>query len=112
MIVVKIGGGGGLDLDACCADVARLHAEGQDVVLVHGGSQPATRLGEKLGYPPRFITTPSGMRSRYTDARTLEIFIMALARLNSEIVTLLQGHGVEAVGLSGVDGRVLEGRRK
>ncbi len=112
MIVIKIGGGGGLDLAACLDDVARLRGEGRGVVVVHGGSGPATALGEELGYPPRFIATPSGMRSRYTDARTLEIFTMALARLNTELAAGLQAREVAAVGLSGVDGRVLEGRRK
>jgi len=112
MIVIKIGGGGGLDLAACLDDLTRLRADGEPLVLVHGGSGPATTLGEELGYPPRFITTPSGMRSRYTDARTLEIFTMALARFNTELVAGLQARGVPAIGLSGVDGRVLEGRRK
>ncbi len=112
MIVVKIGGGAGLSLEACCDDVARLRAAGEQVVVVHGGSDAATRLGESLGYAPRFITAPSGVQSRYTDARTLEIFTMALAGLNADVVARLQARGVDAVGLSGADGRVLEGRRK
>lgn len=111
MIVVKIGGGGGVDLDACCEDLAGLYRE-EPVVLVHGGSQPATLLGEALGHTPAFITTPSGMRSRYTDARTLEIFTMALAGLNTRIVACLQQRGIDALGLSGVDGRILQARRK
>lgn len=112
MIVVKIGGGGGVDLEACCADVARLCDAGERMVLLHGGSEAASRLGTELGHTPYFFTAPSGVRSRYTDARTLEVFTMALAGLNKEIVARLQGHGVDAVGLSGVDGRVLAGRRK
>ena len=48
------------------------------MVLVHGGSAEANQLGEALGYPPRFITSPSGYTSRYTDRRTLEIFAMAV----------------------------------
>ena len=112
MIVVKIGGGAGLDLEACCDDVARLAGAGQQMVIVHGGSDPATRLGESLGHAPRFITAPSGVCSRYTDARTLEIFTMALAGFNAEIVAALQARGVDAVGLSGIDGAVLSGRRK
>ena len=77
MIVVKIGGGGG-DVAACCADVARLRrgrARGAGTRRLRGGNA----AGRAAGPPPRFITTPSGMRSRYTDARTLEIFTMALA---------------------------------
>ena len=112
MIVVKIGGGGGVDLEACCADVARLHAGRERVALVHGGSAAATRLGEALGHAPRFLTAPSGVRSRYTDARTLEVFTLALGGINAEIVARLQARGVDALGLSGIDGRVLEGRRK
>ena len=112
MIVVKIGGGGGVDLEACCADVARLHAGGERVALVHGGSAAATRLGEALGHAPRFLTAPSGVRSRYTDTRTLEVFTLALGGVNAEIVARLQARGVDALGLSGIDGRVLEGRRK
>ena len=112
MNVVKIGGGGGVDLEACCADVARLHAGGKRVALVHGGSAAATRLGEALGHAPRFLTAPSGVRSRYTDARTLEVFTLALGGVNAEIVARLQARGVNALGLSGIDGRVLEGRRK
>jgi acetylglutamate/LysW-gamma-L-alpha-aminoadipate kinase len=112
VIVVKIGGGGGVDVEACCADVARLHAGGERVALVHGGSAAATRLGEALGHAPRFLTAPSGVRSRYTDARTLEIFTLALGGINAEIVARLQARGVDALGLSGIDGRVLEGRRK
>ena len=112
MIVVKIGGGGGVDLEACCTDVARLHAGGERVALVHGGSAAATRLGEALGHAPRFITAPSGVRSRFTDTRTLEIFTLALGGINAEIVARLQARGVDALGLSGVDGRVLEGQRK
>ena len=112
MIVVKIGGGGGVDLEACCDDVARLRAGGERVALVHGGSAAATRLGEALGHAPRFLTAPSGVRSRYTDARTLEIFTLALGGVNAEIVARLQARGVDALGLSGIDGRVLEGRRK
>jgi [amino group carrier protein]-L-2-aminoadipate 6-kinase len=112
VIVVKIGGGGGVDLEACCADVARLHAGGERVALVHGGSVAATQLGEALGHAPRFLTAPSGVRSRYTDARTLEVFTLALGGLNAEIVARLQARGVDALGLSGIDGRVLEGRRK
>ncbi len=112
MFVVKIGGGAGLDLEACCDDVARLVAVGRQIVVVHGGSEAATRLGEALGHAPRFITAPSGVRSRYTDARTLEIFSMALAGVNARIVAALRVRGVDAVGLSGVDGAVLSGRRK
>jgi acetylglutamate/LysW-gamma-L-alpha-aminoadipate kinase len=113
MIVVKVGGGAGIDYDALCADIAQLWAAGRRLVLVHGGSHETNLLAERLGHPPRFVTSPSGYTSRYTDRQTLEIFMMAYAgKVNKLIVERLQRLGVNAVGLSGLDGRLLEGKRK
>jgi len=113
MIVVKVGGGVGIDYEALCADIAALSRSGQRLVLVHGGSHETNMLGERLGHPPRFVTSPSGYSSRYTDRETLEIFMMAYAgKVNKLIVERLQGLDVNAVGLSGLDGRLLEGKRK
>jgi acetylglutamate/LysW-gamma-L-alpha-aminoadipate kinase len=113
LIVVKIGGTEGVDFAAICADAAGLVKSGQPLVLVHGGSAEANELGQALGYPPRFITSPSGYTSRYTDRRTLEIFLMAVnGKVNSLLVEGLQRLGVNALGLSGLDGRLLEATRK
>jgi len=113
MIVVKIGGGEGLGIEPLCADVAHLIENGQQMVLVHGGSHETNVISGKLGKPPRFVTSVSGHVSRYTDRETLEIFAMVVAgRVNKLLVERLQGLGVNAVGLSGRDGRLLEGRRK
>nr|HID14994.1 [LysW]-aminoadipate kinase [Anaerolineae bacterium] len=113
MIVVKAGGGEGLDMEAVCADVAELVQQGEQVVLVHGGSHETNIISERLGHPPRFVTSVSGYVSRYTDRETLEIFAMVTAgRINKSLVERLQQLGVNAVGLSGLDGRLLEGRRK
>ncbi|MCX8063294.1 MAG: [LysW]-aminoadipate kinase [Anaerolineales bacterium] len=113
LLVIKLGGTEGVDFQAICQDVAALLGEGRRLVLVHGGSAEATALGEALGYPPRFITSPSGHTSRYTDRRTLEIFAMAVnGKINTFLVEQLQALGVNAVGLSGVDGRLLLAERK
>jgi acetylglutamate/LysW-gamma-L-alpha-aminoadipate kinase len=113
MIVVKVGGGVGIDYDALCADIADLWRAGQRLVLVHGGSHETNMLAERLGHPPRFVTSPSGYSSRYTDRTTLEIFMMAYAgKVNKLLVERLQRLSINAVGLSGIDGRVLEGQRK
>jgi len=113
MIVAKIGGSAGVDLDAVCRDLAELTKAGRQIVLIHGGSHETNVLSEKLGKPPRFVTSVSGMESRYTDRETLEIFEMAyVGKVNKSIVERLQKLGVNAVGLSGLDGRLLEGRRK
>lgn len=113
MIVVKVGGGAGIDYAPLCADIAMLRAAGQRLVLVHGGSAETNALAEALGHAPRFVTSPSGYTSRYTDRRTLEIFLMATAgKINKLLVERLQGLGVNAIGLAGLDGRLLEGQRK
>lgn len=113
MIVVKIGGSQGINYDFVCADAAELVGAGEPVVLVHGGSHETNVLSEKLGKPPAFVTSVSGYTSRYTDRETLEIFAMVYAgKMNTLIVERLQRLGVNAVGLSGLDGRLLEGPRK
>jgi len=109
MLVVKVGGAEGNALDNVLIDLAPR----RDYVLVHGGSNEVDRLAEALGRPIRWITSPSGIVSRYTDRETMEVFTMALAgKLNTAIVSRLQSLGAPAVGLSGVDGGLLTGRRK
>ena len=113
MLIVKVGGAAGVDLDAVCSDLADLAGAGTRWILVHGGSAETTRVAEQLGHPPRFLTSVSGYTSRYTDARTLEIFEMVYCgKINKGIVERLQKRGVDAIGLSGMDGRLLQARRK
>ncbi len=111
MIVVKMGGAQGVNLAAVCQDVAQLISQGETVVFVHGGSNETNELSEKLGLPPRIITTVTGFTSRYTNRQTLEIFAMATAKINMILVEQLQKAGVNAVGLSGVDGKLLAAKR-
>jgi acetylglutamate/LysW-gamma-L-alpha-aminoadipate kinase len=111
--VVKLGGSEGVNLAAFAADAAALIRQGQRLVIVHGGSHDTNTLSESLGHPPVFVTSPSGHTIRRTDRRTLEIFQMACrGRMNQALVEQLQRQGVNAVGLSGMDGRLWEGKRK
>lgn len=113
LTVVKIGGTEGVDFTAICQDVAQWTSQGKPLVLVHGGSAEANALGEALGTPPRFITSPSGFTSRYTDRQTLEVFAMAVnGKVNTMLVEQLQKLGVNALGLSGLDGRLIRAERK
>ena len=113
MIVVKAGGSQGVSLDAICGDVVALVKDGQHVILVHGGSAETNDISEKLGYPPRFVTNISGYTSRYTDRATLEIFAMVTCgKINTLLVERLQRFGVNAFGMSGVDGRLMVAKRK
>ena len=113
MIVIKMGGAEGVNLDAICQDVAGLVRQGQPVVVVHGGSAETNAISTRLGHPPRFVTSTSGFTSRYTDRETLEIFAMVTSgKINTLLVERLQRFGVNAFGLSGVDGRAILAQRK
>lgn len=113
LIVVKLGGTHGVDFSAICNDAAELLSQGNRFVFVHGGSAEANLLGESLGSPPRMITSPSGYTSRYTDRRTLEIFLMAVnGKVNSLLTEQLQLLGVNAFGLCGLDGKLMQAIRK
>ena len=113
MIVVKVGGGKDLNVDAIVADIGRLHQAGRPLLLVHGGAETTNEVAEALGHPPEFVTSESGFVSRRTDRRTLEIFEMVYCgQLNKMWVEKFQTQGINAVGLSGLDGRIFEGTRK
>lgn len=113
MLVVKLGGAQGVGLDAICADVVELVRGGQPVILVHGGSAETNALSEQLGHPARFLTNAQGLTSRYTDRATLEIFAMVVnGKINTLLVETLQRGGVNAFGLSGLDGRLMRAERK
>ena len=113
VMVIKVGGSLGIDYDALCDDVAEMWGAGERLVLVHGGSAETNRVAEALGHPPVFVTSPSGYSSRYTDRKTLEIFEMVYCgKVNKGLVERLQRRGVNAVGLSGLDGRIFEGKHK
>src|SRR5262249_35329187 len=113
MFVVKVGGGDGINLDGVCSDFAAVIKSGKQAVLVHGGSFETNQLSTKLGKPPKMVTSVSGYESRYTDRETLEIFEMVYCgKINKGIVEKLQRRGINAVGLSGMDGRIWEGVRK
>ncbi|PRY22041.1 [LysW]-aminoadipate kinase [Pseudosporangium ferrugineum] len=113
MLVVKCGGNAAVDPAAVCREVAAVARAGREVVLVHGGSGDIERLGARLGVPQRTQISPDRVRARHTDDATLELVTMALTGVvNPRLVAALQAYGVNAVGLSGLDGGLLRARRK
>jgi len=104
MLLIKAGGGSALNWDAICRDIASL-IETEPVILVHGANARRAEIAEKLSVPVRTVVSPSGISSVYTDEEALDVFLMAYPGLvNKKIVAKLHLHGVNAVGLSGVDG--------
>jgi len=112
--VVKIGGDifrKGLN-DSLAEDVKKV-AENEELIIVHGGGDEVTSIAEKLGKTQVFVTSPGGIRSRYTDEETAEIYTMVMAgKINKTIVRWLLSKGVKAVGLAGIDAGMLKAERK
>jgi len=111
-VVIKVGGARAVDPAGALADVASL-VESRGVVVTHGGSTAVDDTLERLGIEPEYVETPSGVVGRFTDEETIEVFQMVMpGLLNTKMVAALQSEGVDAVGLSGVDGKLLYGPRK
>jgi acetylglutamate/LysW-gamma-L-alpha-aminoadipate kinase len=109
MILIKIGGGDSLNITGIIADLAELK---ERTIIVHGANALRDKLLSALGIEKKVITSVSGYGSVYTDQQALDVLIMAYAGLrNKRIVELCHQRGINAIGLSGVDGKVIQGRR-
>ncbi|MEM0362034.1 MAG: [LysW]-aminoadipate/[LysW]-glutamate kinase [Sulfolobales archaeon] len=113
MYVVKVGGKVlEKNLLGVVESVSR-EASKTPMVLVHGGGNVVTEYCRRLGIEPKFVTSPEGIRSRYTDRDELEVYVMVMAgKLNKGIVASLISKGVKAVGITGADGPTLIAERK
>ena len=107
VIVVKYGGNAMINeqlKEQVMEDIALLWLIGVKVVLVHGGGPEINEMMDKLGKKPEFV---EGLR--VTDKETVDIVQMVLAgKVNKSLVTLLTMKGGHAVGLSGIDGGLIE----
>ena len=113
MITIKIGGSVVDDLHTSVIQDIKKTALERGLIIVHGGAKEVSSVSKQLGKEPKFVTSPSGIKSRYTDAQTSEIFTMVMAgRIGKNIVRILQKNGINAVGLSGIDGRLIQAERK
>ena len=111
LTVVKIGGS--LDVAGAEPLLRELAAWTAPLVVVHGAHGEMDRLATALGHPPRMVTSERGELTRYTDALTMNHFLMAYCGLvNKRLVEALRRLGADAVGLSAMDGGVAVGRRK
>ena len=109
MLVIKIGGSL-TNLDSLLEDVAACR---ESLVLVHGANKELNDLSTRLGHPPRMVSSERGEVSRFTDAITMDHFLMAYAgKQNKRIVERLRALGANAVGLTAMDGGIAIGRRK
>ena len=108
VIVVKIGGATLGSHDTTIEDIVELQRQGKSLVVVHGGGKVITDWLGKRGIPTRFING-----ERVTDEATLEVVISVLVGVvNKEIVADINALGGMAMGISGADGALIQGRIK
>jgi acetylornithine/LysW-gamma-L-lysine aminotransferase len=106
MLLVKMGGGD-FDTDAIAEDLASL---GRPFVLLHGANKLRDKLATDLGRPPQVVESISGYTSVLSDADAIDVLLAAYAGIrNKRIVESLRRQGVNAIGLSGLDGGLVEG---
>jgi acetylglutamate/LysW-gamma-L-alpha-aminoadipate kinase len=110
--VVKIGGARAVEPAGAITDVAHLAVNDEDVVVVHGGSTAVDDALDEFGTEPEYVESPSGMTGRFTDSETMDVFTMAMGKVNTDLVAAFQNAGVSAVGLNGADAGLLTGARK
>jgi [amino group carrier protein]-L-2-aminoadipate 6-kinase len=109
VLLVKVGGGSAINLEGIAADLAAVPGP---VVVVHGANALRDRLAAQLGLHKRVITSVSGYDSVYSDDEAIDLLMLAYAGLaNKRIVEHLQRHGRNAIGLTGLDGRLVSATR-
>ena len=111
VVVVKYGGNAMIDehlKSQVMEDIVLLWLIGVKIVLVHGGGPEISDIMARLGKKPEFV---DGLR--VTDKETVDIVQMVLAgKVNKTLVTLLEAMGGKAMGISGMDGRLIEAKVK
>ena len=111
VVVVKYGGNAMINQslkEQVMEDIVLLHLVGVKVVLVHGGGPEINELMDKLGKKATFV---DGLR--VTDKETVDIVQMVLAgKVNKSLVNYLEVNGGKAMGVSGIDGRLIEAEMK
>lgn len=108
-IVVKIGGSTFGSGDTAIEDLVTLQKEGRSLVVVHGGANVVTEWLSRLGIATKIV---DGLRAT-TDLQTLQVVVAVLCgAVNKKIVADIQSRGGQAMGLSGIDGRLIEAKVK
>lgn len=108
VIVIKLGGSTLGNHDTTLEDLVILQKRGVSPVVVHGGGKEVTDWLSRLGISVRFL---NGLR--VTDAKTLKVVTAILAGLvNKELVAAIENLGGKAMGLSGIDGGLLQAKVK
>lgn len=109
MYIIKVGGGAAINLQGIARDLATLNGQ---AIVVLGANAVRDDIAERLGTPKKVLTSVSGYSSVYSDESAIDAIMMGYAGLRCcRFVELCQQNGVNAIGISGIDGRAVEGQR-
>ena len=109
MIIIKIGGGRDVNLKGVVQDLATLT---ERFIIVHGANAVRDEIAAKMGFPTQTVTSVSGYSSVLSDEKAIDAIMMGYAGIqNKRLVELCQQRGINAVGLSGLDGKLVQGAR-
>src|SRR5579875_287126 len=114
MKVIKLGGElvGERSNEMLFAEIANV-AKLEPVVLIHGGGDEVTYIAERLGVRQKFVTSSSGIESRYTDEETIKVYSMVMSGLISKRIALkLLKQGLRPFCITGIDGLCVMAERK
>ena len=109
MIIIKIGGGEEINLKGIITDLKDLK---EKFIIIHGANAIRDKLAKDLGKPKKILKSVSGYTSVFSDETAIDILMMAYAGIrNKRIVEICQQNGINAIGLSGIDGKMIQGKR-
>ncbi len=109
MIIIKVGGGRTMNVDGIVNDLQTLE---EPFLVVLGANAVRDQLNEQLGIEKQVLTSVSGYSSVYSDEQAIDVIMMSYAGLRSRrFVEACQQSGINAIALTGMDGRVVQGER-
>lgn len=109
MIIVKIGGGESINIKGIIENLSELK---EKFIIVHGANAYRDKLAEQLNIEKKVITSISGFSSVFSDEQTIDLQMMAYSGLkNKRIVELCHQFGINAIGLTGIDGGLIKAKK-
>ncbi len=109
MYLIKIGGGESINAEGIIKDLSDC---GKPFIIVHGANALRDSIASQMGWEKQTLTSLSGYSSVFSDQQAIDAILMSYAGLrNKRLVEACQLNGINAVGLSGIDGQLVRGRR-
>jgi acetylglutamate/LysW-gamma-L-alpha-aminoadipate kinase len=109
MLIIKIGGGKEINVEGIVKGLSELD---EKFIIVHGANALRDNLASDLNKEKKVLTSVKGYSSVYSDEEAINLIMMSYSGLkNKKIVELCQQNGINAVGLSGVDGKLVQSKR-